>query len=213
MALLYEHAQSTGKQLDYLWLLDNLAMISAYTTLTGKPFTTLEPPENLTMSSLPVTIGDMILKSVFKSVDWDEVSLPDVCFYPECIELVDESFDLVSSADYLKSKLAGDLQGLLDELSFCIGYDLSLDSDDSCDDDVLNEHDDKDEDDDDDEMDYDDEENWPELLLRKFSDNCLTIHLYHSEQIADIVITLVKIKLILEEMKGELNEESHSNAA
>lgn len=203
MALHYEYSQNSGRNLDYVWFLDNANMLIALSEHLDVSLAQLSPNIRGSMDTLPVVVGEYVLSHIFDSVDWEEI---DNGGYqnPERIEIYDALFDLISSDKWSKSKHFSKLNNELYTLAFCLGSDLYLVDEEGDDDDPFEEEDE----------DSDDfEESLHAKLMTRFDDTLLTLHLYSTEEVAEIVMSLMKIKLILKEIEEEFNEESCSDAA
>lgn len=215
MSMLFEYSQSSGRNIDMVFAIENLSITYLGIKEFGKEFNQkiaeLEIYRDHSICSvLPSEFLDVLLCCTFDSCT-NSAAYGGPYVENEEFSLTDELFKLISSDDYLRSKNASKVHSIFEDFAMLCSDDLKFfvknASEDDFDDEFGGEFGD--------EFDYLDDEDVAGLIKNCFDGDSFTFNLYYTEYVSLVGANLVDLKELLVEIKEELygNYNIKSNAA
>ena len=189
MALLYDHAQQSSHDIYLIFLSENLKMLEMGLSLNPDFACELTDLDCQFSDVLPSQMMEKVLSVLFDQCDLYSDYSDDYSFEYENFCIESELFRIISSGDYLKSEHCERLVEAIQDLSFTISGDISL----NCDEDE----------DENEDIDSDDEVMLGRFLLSLFQDDRLELKLYYTEDISGICQCFIDLKEVLELIKEE----------
>lgn len=193
MSLLFENTQSCSHDVYLMFLSENLFMLEMALSLNPDFACELTDLDYPFSQILPSQMMEKVLSIIFDFCDLDSYYSDEHYDSFEHFHIESELFSIISSGDFLKSEHCERLVEVIQELSFTISGDISL----NCDEEEYG----------DEEFDTEDEVMLGHFLLKLFQDDRLELKLYYTEDISGICQCFIELKEVLELIK----EESYGN--
>ncbi len=202
MAMLFEAAQSSGHDMDMIFMIQNLHFLRMGLLLNPSFNEKLtEDDTRISISGqVPSYLFGIVLGELFENVNFDCTCSDE----SEVFYLEDSLFSLISSEDYEKSMLKNKLELALNTFGEFICHDISINVNGMMlDDDLMDEFED---------IQYETED-FIKLIKHMFTEKHFEFRIYYTEDLTLVLETLIELKSVLGEIEEEFNGKDHTIAA